>query len=101
MSSISRSLTTGLASEGRKILGGAMRPPIKSRFGPRSSMMVAGLVVGVLERRGAFEGRWRWELPRRIDIRRLRRVDYGVLVGPEDEAHFRLIPSLRVETLHV
>ena len=27
------------------ILGGAMLPPIKSRFGPRSSMMVAGLVV--------------------------------------------------------
>ena len=43
--------------------------------------VVAGLVVGVLERRGAFEGRWRWELPRRIDIRRLRRVDYGVLLA--------------------
>jgi MFS family permease len=27
------------------ILGGAMLPPIKSRFGPRSSMMVAGLLV--------------------------------------------------------
>jgi predicted MFS family arabinose efflux permease len=27
------------------ILGGAMLPPIKSRFGPRSPMMVAGLVV--------------------------------------------------------
>jgi MFS family permease len=27
------------------ILGGAMLPPIKSYFGPRSSMMVAGLVV--------------------------------------------------------
>jgi MFS family permease len=27
------------------ILGGAMLPPIKSRFGPRSSMMAAGLVV--------------------------------------------------------
>lgn len=27
------------------ILGGAMLPPIKSRFGPRSSMMAAGLIV--------------------------------------------------------
>jgi MFS family permease len=27
------------------ILGGAMLPPIKSRFGPRNSMMTAGLVV--------------------------------------------------------
>jgi|UPI00048568F1 predicted MFS family arabinose efflux permease len=27
------------------ILGGAMLPPIKSRFGPRTSMMAAGLVV--------------------------------------------------------
>ncbi len=27
------------------ILGGAMLPPIKSRFGPRASMMVAGLIV--------------------------------------------------------
>jgi MFS family permease len=27
------------------ILGGAMLPPMKSRFGPRASMMVAGLVV--------------------------------------------------------
>src|SRR5215475_13400908 len=27
------------------ILGGAMLPPIKSRFGPRSSMMGAGLIV--------------------------------------------------------
>ena len=27
------------------ILGGAMLPPVKARFGPRSSMMVAGLIV--------------------------------------------------------
>ena len=29
------------------ILGGAMLPPVKSRFGPRSSMMAAGLIVVV------------------------------------------------------
>jgi len=26
-------------------------------------------------------------------------LDYGVLVGPADEAHFRRVPGLRVETL--
>ncbi len=26
-------------------------------------------------------------------------LDFGVLVGPSDETHFRLIPNLRVETL--
>ncbi len=28
-----------------------------------------------------------------------RQLGYGVLVGPDDEAHFRRIPNLRVETL--
>jgi hypothetical protein len=26
-------------------------------------------------------------------------VDFGVLVGPRDEAHFRAVPGLRVEAL--
>ena len=44
--------------------------------------LVLGLVVAVLERRGAFSGtRWRL-LPRRVDLRRLRRADAGVLVAP-------------------
>jgi tRNA(fMet)-specific endonuclease VapC len=28
-------------------------------------------------------------------------LGFGVLVGPEDEAHFRRVPKLRVETLRV
>jgi hypothetical protein len=44
--------------------------------------LVAGLLVGVLEQRGAFAGtRWRL-LPRSVDLRRLRRADAGVLLAP-------------------
>lgn len=44
--------------------------------------LVVGLVVGVLERRGAFSGT-RWKLlPRKVDVRRLRRADLGVLLAP-------------------
>jgi hypothetical protein len=44
--------------------------------------LVVGLLVGVLEQRGAFSGtRWGF-LPRKVDIRRLRRADAGVLLAP-------------------
>jgi hypothetical protein len=44
--------------------------------------IVVGLVVGVLEKRGAFSGtRWR-VLPRSVDLRRLRRADAAVLLAP-------------------
>ncbi|MGE3619513.1 MAG: hypothetical protein AB7L84_03530 [Acidimicrobiia bacterium] len=43
--------------------------------------VVVGLVVGVLERRGALEGRWRWEIPRRVRLSRARPADAVVLVS--------------------
>lgn len=43
--------------------------------------LVVGLVVGVLERRGAFDGPTRWQLPRQVDLRRLRPADAGVLLS--------------------
>ena len=43
--------------------------------------LVVGLVVGVLEKRGALSGT-RWKLlPRKVDLRRLRRADLGVLLA--------------------
>lgn len=43
--------------------------------------VVVGLVVGVLERRGALQGTWRWGVPRSLALRRLRPADAGVLVS--------------------
>lgn len=49
---------------------------------PVGIALVVGLVVGVLERRGAFEGTRRFGLPERLRLRRLRAVDAGVLLAP-------------------
>lgn len=43
--------------------------------------LVIGLVVGVLERRGALQRQDRWGLPRRLEMRRLRPSDAGVLLS--------------------
>lgn len=43
--------------------------------------LLAGLVVGVLERRGAFGERRRWLLPVHLDRRRLRPRDAGVVLA--------------------
>ena len=43
--------------------------------------VVVGLVLLVLERRGAFVGQRRGGLPKRVDLRVLRRTDAGVLLG--------------------
>ncbi|MGH9185583.1 MAG: hypothetical protein ACRD0U_07195, partial [Acidimicrobiales bacterium] len=42
---------------------------------------VVGLTVRALERRGAFTGQWRLGLPRRVNLRRVRPADAGVLLS--------------------
>jgi hypothetical protein len=69
-----------LLERDRPLLAG-LAGALASAARPVGLAVTAGLVVCALERRGALQGRWRLGLPRRIDLRRVRLRDTGVLVS--------------------
>jgi hypothetical protein len=69
-----------LLERDRPVLAG-LAGAVATATRPVGIAVVAGLVVRAIERRGGLTGTWRWGLPRRVDVRRLRGRDAGVLLS--------------------
>jgi Gpi18-like mannosyltransferase len=69
-----------LLERGHPVLAG-LAGAVATATRPVGVAVVVGLIVLSLERRDALIGTWRLGLPRRIDLRKLRAPDFGVLLS--------------------
>jgi hypothetical protein len=69
-----------LLERDRPVLAG-LAGAVATATRPVGIAVVVGLVIRALERRGAFSGHWWLGVPRRLDLRRARPKDAGVLLS--------------------